>query len=252
MNAHGSLLMHTPGSHRVSLDTLRSFPDPVALGPRHKPIPHHVLVDELQDQVTGRGWMVRKRDLGVARKGHALFGVMDLLGPETNDDTGTTLGFRSSTNSAFAIRGVAGARVFVCDNLCFSGDEFVMRHKLTTLLNLPALVSGALDKFTLQNVRLQDDISTLRQLSLSDTRAKVRIFEAFDAGTLPLHLFDDVSRHYFRPTDAEPDCQPRTAWGLHNAFTRSIKHLRPQAQFNATLNLGRQFNLATITHPEEA
>jgi hypothetical protein len=39
------------------------------------------------------------------------------------------------------------------------------------------------------------------------------------------------------------DCQPRTAWGLHNAFTRAMKDLVPTSAFNRSVALGRAFGM---------
>jgi hypothetical protein len=239
-----TLMIHKPGSFRVSLDQLRHLPVPEAMGPRHRPIPHHILVDTIVDQVTDRGWTVAKQQLATARKGRMLFGLMDLRGPDTTEGLGTTFGFRSSTNQSFAIRGVAGARVFVCDNLALSGQEFVMNHKLTTRLNLPFLISKALNKFIDQSKTLMEDIEKMKRILLTDSTAKIRLFNLFNSGAMPIHLFDDVAQLYFKPQDEHPDCQPRSAWGLHNACTRAIKLLKPAAQFTSTIDVGRQFDLA--------
>ena len=84
----------------------------------------------------------------------------------------------------------------------------------------------------------------MRLTLLSDQAAKTRIFDLFNQGAMPRHLFDDVSRFYFKPTEEEPDCQPRTAWGLHNACTRAMKVLSPAAHYTNTLNVGRVFQMA--------
>ena len=252
-----SLLMYKPGSRYVTLDTLRTeVVTPEAMGTRHKPIPHHVLVDTILDQVTDRGWSVKAMKLGISAKGRKLFGIMDLEGkerwekPEDEWMYGPTLcatfGFRSSTNETTAIRGVAGAKVMVCENMMMSGEEFVMRKKSTTRLNLPEAVSKGLDRFMQQSKLLHSDIEfKLKQRYCSDERAKVKLFDLFNKGALPLHLFDDVSRYYFQPQEEHPDCKPRTFYGLNNACTRAIQQLKsPEAQFNCAVNVGRHFELA--------
>ena len=250
MTSNSTLMIHRPGSHRVTPEDLRfKIPHPRPLGPRHKPIPHWQIVETIREEVALRGWSVQKEELAVARKGQMLFGVMDLRrgGPAEStlpDGLGTCFGFRSSTNQSFALRGVAGSRVFVCDNMVLSGSEFVMRHKLTLHLNLPHLISQALNKFVHQSRQLVEDLDRVRLTLLSDQAAKTRIFDLFNQGAMPLHLFDDVSRFYFKPTDEEPDCQPRTAWGLHNACTRAMKVLSPAAQYTNTISVGAAFEMA--------
>ena len=142
------LMLDTHGSQHVTLDALRTLPIPQPLGTRHQPIPHAVLVDALVEGITDRGWTVHSTQLGVAAKGAALFGTMDLRRQtDTDTEIGTLFGFRSSTNSSLSIQGVAGKRVFVCSNMCFSGDMFVMRRKSTTRIDLPATIADGLDQF---------------------------------------------------------------------------------------------------------
>ena len=71
----------------------------------------------------------------------------------------------------------------------------------------------------------------------------------FNAHIVPIRLFDDVSRSYFHPSHDQPDCQPRTEWGLHNAFTRAMRDLTPLRQFGATQGLGRAFGLSASEEP---
>jgi len=241
-----TLMMHTPGSHRVTLEDLRALPEPVAIGARHRPVPHAEIVDALQAGIRERGVTIARTQLGVSQKGQRVFGTMDLRG-RTNEqpDLGPTFGFRSSTNSTLSIKCVAGARVFVCDNLILSGSEFVLQRKHTTFLNLAEVVSNGLNRFLAQTETLGRGIDRLKDTPLSDGAAKQHVFDVFNAGALPLHLFDDVARLYMQPKPGHLDCQPRSLWGLVNACTRAIQVLRPQAQFNASLNTGRHFQLVS-------
>lgn len=238
-----STLTLSKGSHQVTLDVLRGLPEPEVMGSRHKPIPHWHLIDTLVDQIYDRNWHIVKSSYAVARGGATLFGVMDLrdTGAPTGAGTGISFGFRSSTNQITAIKGVAGFRVFNCDNLTLSGDMFVLHSKLTTRLNLPFAIANGLNKFLTQADSLCRDIVEMERHALTTGEAKQRCFDVFDRGALPLHLFDNVSQLYFHPQREHPDCTPRTLWGLHNACTRAVKLLSPAAQFNAAVSLGTAF-----------
>tara|TARA_R110000737_G_scaffold125520_3_gene157997 strand:+ start:2145 stop:2876 length:732 start_codon:yes stop_codon:yes gene_type:complete len=240
-----SLVLDTHGSQHVTLDALRTIPTPQPRGSRHQPIPHASLVDALIDGITGRGWTVRDSDLGISQYGAQLFGTLDLRrATDTDPDLGTLFGFRSSTNSSMSIRGVAGKRVFVCSNMSFSGEMFVMRRKSTTRLNLPELINDGLDKFLMQSEALTKGIDRLKNTTLNNAEAKSRIFDLFNASVLPSRLLQPLARHYFEPTEAESDCHPRSLWGLNNASTRTLAALKPAAQFDAAQNIGRHFQLA--------
>jgi len=236
------------------MDHLRALPIPEARGARHQPIPHHVLVDTLTDQIVDRGWDILNTEMGTAASGSRLFGTMTLRGPSTMDakEMTPTLGFRSSTNSALSIRMVVGATVFVCDNLCFSGDEFVLRRKSTTgLLDLPSLIRDGIDRFSDGLSGLSDDIDKMKdrpfegepRLKHFGRSAKARLFDIFEQGVMPLHLLPKVSALYFQPNAAHTDCQPRSLWGLNNACTRAIHELKkPAAKFATSQQVGEHFH----------
>jgi len=240
-----TLMIHMPGSRIVTLDELRQLPTPAPQGPRHFPVSHSALVGALLDQCAERSWQVTKLQLGTSAKGKQLFGTIDVRGESLespDDQTGTTIGFRSSTDKTLAVRGVAGARVFCCDNLCLSGSEFAFHRKHTRYLDLPALVNGGLDRFTHECKVLKDDIIEMQQTDLKDWQAKVRMFDlSIKTSTMPKHLMQDVSRAYFEPEKGWTDCQGRTVWSLNNACTRSLGKLSPKGSYDCAQRIGRHF-----------
>jgi hypothetical protein len=254
------LMLDTPGSHLATREQLRALPPPPSMGTRHRPIPHYELVDALIEGAEGQGWNVEGSQLGVASHGATLFGTMQLRRPvpwkpvildedgkatfqADTRETGTTLGFRSSVNETIAPEGVAGEHVFVCSNMCFSGDVFAFKHKSTTGLNLPRMIADGLERFAAQSEQLQHGIARLKNTDLTGTEAKARIFDLFNADVLPSRLLQPIARHYFKPAASEPDCQPRNLWGLNNACTRSIQVLSPGAAFEAAHRIGHHFKL---------
>jgi len=247
---------HNPTFHSklTTLDALRRLPAPQPLGVRHHPVPHAVLVDALVGEVERRGYTATRIQLALGARGAALFGILDLAPTQaglllTCQERILSLGFRNATDQRLAIQGVAGAHVLVCDNLTMSGETFAFKRKNTTGLDLGDAIATGFDRF-LQHARiLEHQIERLAGTTLLDGRAKQIIFDMFHAHIVPVRLFDAVSRFYFHPSDDQPECQPRTAWGLHNAFTRSMRDLTPLRQFGATQHLGRAFGLSADKAP---
>lgn len=234
----------------VTFDALQALPEPTALGPQHKPIPHHVLISGFRQEAQARGLNIVREQFALGAKTAALFGVMDLerttetaLVPVESGPSGLSLGFRSANDLSLAVRVVAGARVFVCDNLALSGDMFALSRKHTTGLDLEDAIRTGFDKFLGQSERLAAQIAGLNGRVLTEDDAKALIFDLFNLSILPVKLFADVSEFYFTQTDERPDCLPRTAWGLHNAVTRAIKDLKPVPAFKTTVAVGRFFGL---------
>lgn len=239
-------------SKLVSYDVLASLPVPASLGPHHKPVAHAALVEALHAEAQDRGYAVARWQLALAgKRQQVLFGVADLTPMEAGlrgsvpGERGISIGFRNGIDQSMAISGVAGARVFVCDNMSMSGDVFAFHRKNTTNLDLAATVKAGFDKFLAQVDVLDASIIQLQALQLTDGEAKALIYEVFAAQVVPLRLFEPVRAAYFNPTADMTDCTPRSRWGVVNAFTRALQDLAPVPSTLANVALGKHFRLAT-------
>ncbi|MFI5222633.1 MAG: hypothetical protein ACHQX3_00060 [Nitrospirales bacterium] len=243
-----SLMTHA-GAERLTLAQLKMLPEPKRLGSLHAPVPHSILVESLEVEAMERGYDITKMELAISKDASQLFGVIDLVPPGVVDVTerGTSIGFRNSTNSTLAIKIVAGSRVFVCDNLALSGDMIAVLRRNTTGLDLETELREGFLKFIQHCSSLDMKIVEMQIVAITDMVAKSQIFDVFNSKILPVHLFDDVSEFYFKPTDEMTDCQPRTKWGLHNAFTRAMKKLPAARAFGANVELGRAFGMTSAS-----
>jgi hypothetical protein len=243
-----STLIAHAGAELTTYAQLAGLPAPQALGRFHAPVAHARFVDAVREEVIRRGLTITKEAYALQRDGHSLFGVLDLAAANaaglTLPQQGLALGLRNATNQQFGLHLVAGGRVVVCDNLLLSGDIVALARKNTTGIDLRAELQRGFDRFLLQAEQLTRQVEALAAWPLTTSEAKALIYDAFAARFLPSRLFDDVDTFYFRPTDETPDCQPRTAFGVHNAFTRAFKVLSPARQFEATQDLGRHFGLS--------
>lgn len=247
-----NLALHNPkfAAKLATFDQLRGLPEPQALGPMHKPVAHYRLIEAFRAEILKRGMAIARETFALAAKGHALFGVIDLATTVADATRCLSLGFRNSVDMSLGIQAVAGASVFVCDNLALAGSMFALKRKNTTGLDLGDAVAGGFDKFLTQGQALEVEFARLQATGITDERAKQLIYEAFADKIVPVRLFDDVDAYYFRPGDDMIDCQPRTLWGLHNAFTRSMRDLSPVRRFAATVDLGKHFGLGDVIDVE--
>ena len=253
-----NLSAHSPKfqSFLTTRDALRNLPEPAPLGPMHRPIHHAKLVDALIAEVERRGLDVVRDAFALSKDRSVIFGVMDLapksgVGPAElaaagiamNADRGLSLGFRSGNNRQVAIKLVAGNHVFVCDNLAMMGDVIAMKRMHTTGLDLGDAIGSGFDKFLTQARILDEHIARLNDSRISDEAARSIAFAVFAQGIVPSRLLDDVDRFYFRPGDDMTDCQPRSLWGLHNAFTRAMHDLTPTRLMSSSVALGKYFGM---------
>ena len=230
-------------SQLVTRDQLPSIPTPAPTA-TWRPIAHADLADAIERELGKRDLAIRTQQYAVQRDGARLFGVMDLSRDMTGEFS-ASLGLRTSNDKSMAVEIAVGVRVFVCDNLAFSGDLIALRRKHTSGFDLEAEIERALDRYEAQLGVLNGRIEDLQNSKILDEDAKALIFDIFRERILPLRHFPRVSEDYFHPRPEMTDVQPRTRWGLMNAFTRSIREMAPVPAFSATTKLGKFFRLTT-------
>lgn len=228
-------------SNLVTREQLMGIPPPPATS-TWRPIAHGDLVSAIDRQLLVRGITIRKETFAVQRDGARLFAVLDLA-IETSGDSCAAMGIRTANDRSMALEIAVGVKVFVCDNLAFSGDLIALRRKHTAKFDLNADISRAVDRYQAHLLALQRTLATVREDAIADEEAKVLIFEAFHDEILPLRYFKQVTESYFKPSAEMTDVQPRTMWGLHNAFTRAVRQMAPAPAFEATTELGKFFGL---------
>jgi hypothetical protein len=228
-------------SNLVSREQLMAIPPPPATS-TWRPIAHGDLVAAIDRQLLVRGITIRKETFAVQRDGARLFAVLDLA-IETSGDCCAAMGIRTANDRSMALEIAVGVKVFVCDNLAFSGDLIALRRKHTAKFDLNADISRAVDRYQAHLLALQRTLATVREDAIEDVEAKVLIFEAFHDEILPLRYFKQVTESYFKPSAEMTDVQPRSMWGLHNAFTRAVRQMAPAPAFEATTELGKFFGL---------
>ncbi len=244
--SEATLNLHS-GGELVTRELLKTIPVPPATD-TWKPIPHYDLVQAIDRQLAVRDIRIVKEEFALAHDNLRLFGVLELLVPGLNGGSGQdyafAMGVRTANDRSFATQLAVGARVFVCSNLAFSGDLVAMNRKHTAKFDLNADISRAVDRFQAHLATFGGKLEGLKHRNLRDWEAKELIFDAFSQDIVPIRLFSAVSEMYFRPQENMPDVVHRTAWGLHNAFTRAVKQLAPASAFQATAQLGKLFALS--------
>lgn len=130
-----------------------------------------------------------------------------------------------------------GYRVFVCENMAFSGDFQPVLAKHSKNFSLPHALSIGVDEMQRNFDGMRKQVDTWKESQLTETNAKLIIYRAFIESDLevPKHLARPVHDLYFNPQHEE--FQARTLWSLSNAFTSAFKELEPIPQFRATAKL---------------
>lgn len=216
---------------KLSRDELALVPTPQATA-THKPIPHIEVVQGLVETLGFRRISVIKDEYAVSRDGMKMFGVMEI--DQGMHGARFALGIRNSHDKSLRLAITVGYRVFVCENLAFSGDFSPVLAKHSKHFSLSNALSIGVDDMQRNFEPMVQAVDTWRSTQLSDTDARMVIYQAFIEAELdvPRHLARGVHDLYFNPQ--YEDFAPRTMWSLSNAFTSSFKDLDPIPQYKAT------------------
>jgi len=240
-----SVLCTHAGAARVTRGMLRDFPPPPETA-TYKPVAHLEFVESITEELAARNIEIAKEQFSVARGGALLFGTMDLTYGFNTSLYGAALGLRASNDKSISLQIACGLRVFVCDNMAFSGDMIALRRKHTSGLDLPIEIKGAIERWQSGMGTMYGKMQELAHHRISDTEAKEIIFDACHEGVVPLRLMNTVADSYFDgPESGDIMLTPRTKWALHNAFTMHFNALTPARSFRANMALGRMFGLTS-------
>lgn len=187
-----------------------------------QPIAHSDVINLVQSTLAERHLIVRSSGFALWANGQRMFGVLELMNGENADDYALTIGVRNSHDKSFAAGAALGSKVFVCDNLAFSGEiTFARKHTVNIARDLPQLVSAAIGR--LVDLRGWQDkrIAAYKAFELTDAIAHDIIVRSLDRRVIgPMKLVDVVAEYR---TPRHEEFAPRTAWSLFNAYTEIAK-----------------------------
>jgi hypothetical protein len=187
-------------------------------------MPYGRFIGEVRDSCRRNRLDVIQEVHALAKEGRRYFGMMEIGRAEHPIDNGHSwvLGIRSSHDKMFAIGVVGGGAVFVCDNLCFSG-EIKMRaiHTGDLASRLPDGVDECISHALPLFVKNEERIKRYKEIRVMKIEAHDLIIRAVDEGAISNAQIPTVLRGWREPEHAE--FKGRTAWSLFNCFTHAQK-----------------------------
>ncbi len=221
-----NLMLHC-GADAVERSVIDMTPTPDATD-SWTPIPHRLLLDRVQRQITRGGLQVVQEAHGLTHDGNRYFGMLQVANGQNANDYGLVLGIRNSHDKSFPAAISLGAGVFVCDNLSFSGEiKLARRHTRFILRDLPQVISRAVGMLGTHREKQDLRIAAYKEHELDDINAHDVVINALDCGAVVSSKIQQVLKEYREPQHEE--FRPRTAWSLFNAFTEVAKGNATQA-----------------------
>ncbi len=215
-----NLTLHC-GAQNVDLDEVRNVNTPRSTN-SWCPIPHHQLITQVQKTLKTTNLRIGTQAHSLSHEGQRYFGLMEIHAQKATEDYCWVLGLRNSHDKTFPAGIVAGASVFVCDNLSFSGEiKFARKHTRFIVRDLPQLVSRSIGLLLAKWHDQDKRIEAYKEAEITDIEAHDLIIRATDVGVCSNRLIPPVLNEWREPRhDA---FEGRNVWSLFNAFTESLK-----------------------------
>ena len=128
------------------------------------------------------------------------------------------------------------------------GDVAALQNKHThgVYSRLRTALGSYIGRLGHQIETMKDRFGVWQAAGITDDQAKILIYDSIHKGVIPSRIRPEIHAAYFDAATLNyEDCAPRTAFGLHNAFTRAIKALSPAVSYEANLGLTSLFNRFT-------
>ncbi len=188
-----------------------------------QPIPHINLIERVEYSLQSNRLVIGDCAHSLSHNGSRYFGLMEVRERTmSTEDYAWVLGIRNSHDKTFPAGLVAGAQVFVCDNLSFNGEIKVTRkHTRFILRDLPSLVQGAVGRLMNSWHQQAERIEAYKGYHLTDQEVHDLIVRSVDVGVVPNRHVPDVLFEWRHPRHDE--FSDRTVWSLFNGFTEVLK-----------------------------
>jgi hypothetical protein len=197
------------------------------------PVAHDAIVDSVKGALTSSGATIASEEHALYKDGARYFGLLHLDGGEGGN---TVVGIRNSHDKTFPAGLSLGNRVFVCDNLSFSGDVTVARkHTRFIGRDLDRLIFSAVGKLADLRVKQDTRFAAYRGSALSDVEAHDLIIRALMARVIGGEAVPKIVNEWRKP--AHEEFTLRTVWSLFNVFTEVMKGTAPMASVKRTMTL---------------
>ncbi len=231
------LCLHTGGAE-VPLADISKVKTPDATK-SWTPVAHIDFIDKIKMGLGNANMEIVGESHALAKEGNRYFGLLQVAqkGMEDIKDYSLVVGLRNSHDKVFPCGIVAGAGVFVCDNLSFSGevDQF-RKHTVNVLRDLPHKIAAAIGElnglWTSQATRFNAYKETPVKSSMAVHDLLVR---AMLAGAMPVTYLPHVLNQWLNTEHEE--FVNRNIWSLFNAFTEVMKETNLAELPNRTIKL---------------
>jgi len=217
-------------TEKLTRQQLQLVPTPPGTA-THRPVPHSEVVEALIETLGFRHIGVVKDEFAISKDGMKMFGVLDL-------DTGMhgcgfSIGIRNAHDKSMRLAMTVGYRVFVCENMAFSGDfqPVLAKHSKHFALNNALSIGVDQMQRNFDGMRKQVDTSEENLLWYRDWQLQQQ--SALPAAEVDRLLIDQETKFLkaagniidITPEEQEPEAQQPPASAARSKSKLSKKNL---------------------------
>lgn len=231
-----SLMLHA-GAKALDRDALAALPLPAVRGARHVVRPFVADVELVEHFLGNNGFMIAEEAFGTKTDKNGFpsqfFGLMEIkpkvlegthIAAGESEGFSLNIGLRGSYNQTLP-RGLAvGSRVFVCDNLAFSGEVTVYSKQTTNIgRRIEGLLAEAVAGVPMLAEVQERRFSAYKNYTMTKGKGDQVLIECVRRGILNPSDIGKAINEWDKPCHDEHAEHGRSAWQLFNAVTESIK-----------------------------
>ena len=228
-----SLMLHC-GADAIDRSALATLPLPDVRGPRHAVRPFIEDVELVTQFMRTEGIHIEDEAYGVTRDEEGFprrfFGVLQtrLDNLDGRDGYGLMIGLRGSYDQTLSRALAVGSRIFVCDNLAFSGEITISTKQTTNVARrIPQMLQDAVAQIPALAHRQSARFDAYRNTALSQADGDHILADLVrEKALIPSH-FGMALQQWDEPAHDEHAEQGFSLWRLHNAVTEAIKPTNP-------------------------
>jgi hypothetical protein len=216
-----NLIAHC-GGRFVSHDQLHAVRTPDATA-TWQPIPHTDLLTMIDQRIREAGYtVIQEKHALWGNNGERYFGMLQIANGFNSDDYAQILGVRNSHDMRLSTGLVAGAGVFVCDNLSFNGEvKMVRKHTSRILDELGYLITRTIERVK-ERFRVQSaQFEAFKSHEINDRIAHDLMIRGFESGAFGARSLKPLIAEWRKPRHEE--FKGRNLWSFFNAATEVLK-----------------------------
>lgn len=248
--AHATLITSNPIDRRA----LFAIPTPKRTA-TYVPVPYRDMLTMLESSFSAAGLVITDEKIGTSAEGKQVFGTWSLNTPDGEPDlvsadgtSGMVCGWRSSHNKTLPLGVVTGSSVFVCENLCMSGDAdaIVRKHTKNVFEDMRRLFATVASNARPNFARVTAEMAKMQAIPMTDRQAHHLAADLYRAGAINRRIFGMLFESHNVSLDGGNKVNRRALWfsPVHDEFGQNTLYAFYQA-VNEAIKVSQARDIAT-------